>query len=441
MRRALLAAALALLATSVQGGHWPSFRGPGSAGVADDVSLPLRWDVERSYNVLWSARIPGLAHSSPVVWGDRVFVSTAVASGASQVFRGGSGGLEAADDMVPHQWFLYCVDARTGEVRWKKAGREGVPPWRRNLKGSHESATPATDGQRVVAAFGSDTLYCYDLKGALLWNRSLRGSGAVTPDPPANRWGPASSPVIYGKSVIVQYDQPGESYLGAFDLETGAEVWRATRDELPSWSTPLVLTHRGDAIVVANGSRYVRGYDANTGRELWRLADGGRLKVPTPVAGEGLIFVTGGFPPGRRSIYAIRPGVTGELKGQALAWKRDRGSPYTTTPLLYRGALYVCTDDGVLSAYEAGSGRVFYRRRIDAGATGFSASPVAAKGFVYLASEDGEIYVVRAGPAFELVAKNTVGEPCLATPALTPDTMIVRSRSQLIAVGNIAAGR
>jgi len=254
-------------------------------------------------------------------------------------------------------------------------------------------------------------------------------------DDPGYQWGPASSPVIFGNRVIVQNDRHKDSFLAAYDLATGKEVWRTTHDEYPSWATPLIVRTDARTELVTNSGKYIRGFDPETGRELWRLSDENtQVKVPSPVAAGDLVIVTGGYPPGRRPIYAIRPGGKGTLTKQVLAWQTDRGAPYTGTPLVHQGIVYVCTDNGILSAYDARSGERIYQQRVSTEAGGFSASPIAAGDRIYLASEEGDVFVLQAGREFKLLATNRMGEITMATPAATGNTLVVRTQTQLVGI-------
>ena len=418
--------------------NWPAFRGPDASGVAATAKPPVQWDLATSKNVAWKAAVPGLAHSSPIVWGNRVYVTTAVpSSGTPTVITGDSSktGINSAADMVSHTWRLLAIDAASGKVLWDRAVHQGVPRLKRHVKASHASATPATDGKQIVALLGSEGLFCFDMEGKTKWRQDLGVMDVGLVDDPSYQWGPASSPLIVENVVIVQNDRHKDSFVAAFDLSTGKQVWRTTHDEYPSWATPVLVRANGRSEIVTNGGKYIRAFDPTTGRELWRMADNlTQVKVPTPVVAGDLVIVTGGYPPGGRPIYAIRPGGSGELDPKALAWRTDRGAPYTGTPLVYDGILYACTDNGILSAYDPTTGQRIYQERVSPKAAGFSASPVAADGRVYLASEDGEVFVVRAGRKFELLATNPMGEILMATPALSGNLLIVRTGTQLVAV-------
>jgi outer membrane protein assembly factor BamB len=401
---------------------------------------PTAWDLRSARNVAWKTAIPGLAHSSPIVWGNRIYLTTAVASsGKPGVVTGDSSksGIDSATDMVSHEWRLIALDRATGKIVWNHAVHTGVPRLKRHVKASHASATPATNGREIVALLGSEGLFCFDMEGKLKWRQDLGVMDVGLVDDPSYQWGPASSPTIFENLVIVQNDRHKESFVAAFDLATGKEAWRTTHDEYPSWATPAIVRAPGRTEIVTNGGKYIRGFDPKTGRELWRLSDNlTQVKVPTPVAADGLVIVTGGYPPGGRPIYAIRPGGAGDLDPKSLAWRTDRGAPYTGTPLVHGGILYACTDNGILSAYDVRTGERIYQQRVSPNAAGFSASPVLANGRIYLASEDGDVFVVRAGRTFELLATNPMGEILMATPAISGNLLIVRTQTQVIGIGS-----
>jgi outer membrane protein assembly factor BamB len=422
-----------ILSSVAHAQNWPSFRGPQGTGVAADARPPITWNVGSSTHVVWRTAIPGLGHSSPVVWGDRVYVTTAAADApAAQSLTLGDAdraGIDPANDMVPHRWQVMALDRATGKVVWTRGVYQGIPRVKRHVKGSHASATPATDGRVLVAMLGSEGLIAFDMTGAELWRKDLGRLSVGLADDPTYEWGPASSPVIHGNAVLVQNDRYRDSYLIAFDLQTGKELWRSPREELPSWATPLVHSQAAAPTIVTNSPRFIRGHDLATGRERWRVEDPkGEVKMSTPVSAGDLAIVTGGYPPAGRPIYAI------QVRDGSLAWQLERGSPYTTTPLVYDGLLYIVTDNGILSAYQLSDGARVYQQRLARDAGSFSASPVAADGRIYLASEDGQIYVVRAGRAFELLATNDMKEVCMATPALSGELLLVRTKSHLYAL-------
>lgn len=435
----LAALAVVLLASSsASAQNWPAFRGTDASGVAATAKPPVQWDLATSKNVAWKTAVPGLSHSSPIVWGTRIYVTTAVASsGKPTVITGDSSksGIDSATDMVSHTWRLLAIDSATGKVLWDRAVHQGVPRLKRHVKASHASATPATDGKQIVALLGSEGLFCFDMDGKTKWRQDLGVMDVGLVDDPSYQWGPASSPLIFENVVIVQNDRHKDSFVAAYDLASGKQVWRTSHDELPSWATPAVVRTNGRSEIVTNSGKFIRGFDPKTGRELWRLSDNQtQVKVPTPVVAGELVIVTGGYPPGGRPIYAIKPGGSGELDPKTLAWRTDRGAPYTGTPLVYDGILYACTDNGILSAYDPKTGERIYQERVSPKAAGFSASPVAAAGRIYLASEDGDVFVVRAGRTFGLLATNPMGEILMATPAISGNLLIVRTGTQIVAV-------
>jgi len=443
LSRPVVATLLALALTiPLSAQHWPSFRGFGAAGVLDGSQPPLTWDLTSRQQVRWQTPIPGLAHSSPIVWADRIFVTTAVSqTGAAPLLRGLSTSGEPAPDQVRHSWTLYSLDRRTGRIVWERTAHAGVPRSLRHMKSTHASATPATDGQMIVALFGAEGLFAFDMEGRLRWMQDLGTLDAGSLQYPERQWGMASSPVIDGSRVIVQCDLRAGSFLAAFDLATGEPLWRTPREEVPSWASPVVYTGNGRRVVVTNAGRFVRAYDATNGQELWRLANTSEITVPTPIVADGLIVATSGYQPAK-PIYVIRSSAAGnislrkdETANAHVAWSRLRGGSYISTPLAYRGFLYLLAANGVLACYDLQTGRAMYERRLGDKGGAYSASPIAADGHLYIASEDGEVHVVKAGASYELVATNVVNESLMATPALAERMLIVRGISHVFAFG------
>ncbi|MFY9609669.1 MAG: PQQ-binding-like beta-propeller repeat protein [Blastocatellia bacterium] len=422
--------------------NWPSFRGDHAAGVADGQNLPDRWDGEKGTSIKWKTPIPGLAHSSPVVWGGHLFVTTAISSRANASFRKGLyGDGDASEDRSSHQWKVYCLDKRTGKVLWDRIAYEGAPLEKRHIKSTYASSTPATDGRYVVAFFGSQGLYAYDMKGRLIWKQSLGRLNAGAYDVPDYEWGTASSPIIYQDLVIVQCDQQQGSFLIALDIKTGKTVWKTSREELPSWGTPTICSGKARTELVTNAPNFIRGYDPKTGKELWRLGGSSKITAPTPVFTEDLIVVASGRRP-EMPLFVIRAGASGDItlkEGQtsntSVVWSRQKVGSYMPTPLVYRGLLYVLKNQGILSCYDLVSGEEKYTERVPHQGSGFSASPVASDGKIYLPSEDGDMFVVKAGPKFELVTTNRVGQALMATPAISGGMMYVRAERDLFAIG------
>jgi outer membrane protein assembly factor BamB len=433
--------ALILTGTTLSAQNWPMFRGPAASGVADGSPLPVSWNVKTGEHVVWRTPVGGVAVSSPIIWADRVIVSTAVSSDAAAGIRTGLyGDVEPAKDMSKHTWKLVALDKRTGRVLWERIAHEGIPKTKRHPKSSQATPTPVTNGRQVIVSFGSEGLYAYDLDGKPLWQRDLGVLNAGWFYDPDYEWGVGSSPIVWKNLVIVQCDIQKRSFIAAFDAATGEPVWRTPREEIPSWSTPAIFEHGGRTELVTQATQFIRGYDPATGRELWRLSGNSEITIPTPIVGPGLIIVTNGYR-GVQPIFAIRPGAAGDITlkdgqttNESIAWSTTRGGPYIPTPVIYGEHLYVLQINGVLAAYDVRSGERVYQERVAGGAS-FSASPVAGDGKIYLASEDGDIFVVKAGPQYELLATNAIGQVIMATPAISSGMLIVRGLKDVIAIG------
>jgi outer membrane protein assembly factor BamB len=432
----------ALPPASPAAGSWPSFRGPQASGIAEGQHLPDHWDVARGENVLWRTAIPGLAHSSPIVWGNRVFVTSAVSSNPDASFKPGLyGDGDASEDRSAQKWVLYAIDRATGRIAWTRVAHEGVPIDKRHMKSTYASATPATDGRIVVASFGSQGLYAFDVDGTPRWQVNLGRMNMGAYDIPTYEWGPASSPIVWNGLVIVQVDTQADSFLLALNEETGETAWKTARAELPSWGTPTVAVTAAGPRLVTNASNYVRGYDPETGQELWRLGGSSKITAPTPIFADGVFVIASGRAP-ERPIFVVRADAKGDItppegqtSGGALVWSRTGRGSYMPTPLIYHGIVYVLANNGVFDAYDLASGAEIYRQRLEKIGDGFSASPVAADGKIYLSNEDGDVLVVEAGKVFRQVATNEMGELVMATPALSNGVMYVRTAKSLVAIG------
>ena len=419
------------------GDDWPSFRGPGARGVADGQDLPTAWDVASGQNILWKIPVPKMSHASPVVSAGRVFVTAAVGRENPELLLGKRGGSDIVDDLTPQSWRIYCIDARDGKILWEKEAYTGVPRAKRHGKGTHANSTPATDGQTVVAIFGSQGMAAYSVDGELKWKVDL---GVLDPGlarDPTLSWGYGSSPLVSGGRVFVQVDRHRDSYLAAFDVKTGERLWTVPRDEKPVWATPTLHEMDGRSELIVQGGHYARAYDPANGKELWRLADAAEVKIPTPFVSDGLIVLAGGFR--ARPMFALRPGGSGDISlaegatsGPFVAWHSAPGGPYICTPVAYDGLLYILQDAGILQVHDLKTGALLHSQRTEAT---HAASPVASDGHLYLTTEDGEILVYRAGREPELLARNAMGEPCLATPAIAQKTLFVRTSGHLYAIG------
>jgi outer membrane protein assembly factor BamB len=422
--------------------HWPGFRGANADGIGDGGEVPVRWSLETGENVLWKRELPGLGNSSPVVWGDRVFVTTALAQGVDQEIETGlTGDPREVEEAVEHVWLVLAFDKHSGERLWATEVGRGVPLTRRHFKASQANATPATDGETLVAVFPTAGMAALDLDGEVRWRRDLGGLSAGAFSDPTVQWGFASSPVLYRDRVFLQVDVHGGAWIGAWRLEDGEPLWRTPRDVAPSWATPVVFRGPDGDELIANGS-VVRAYAPDTGRELWSLGPNSEMVVSTPVVGPGVVYVSAGYPP-VKPIYAVRGGVRGAMQvepggeDERLLWSHERGGAYMPTPLLYRGLLYIVHYNARLVVYEAATGRAVSKQRFSRGGT-FTASPVAADGRIYASTEEGLVYVLEAGVSPRELAVNELGEPLMASPALSEGRLLLRTPRHLVAVGSPA---
>ncbi|MGE0130847.1 MAG: PQQ-binding-like beta-propeller repeat protein [Blastocatellales bacterium] len=422
--------------------NWPSFRGAQAAGVTEKQNLPDKWDGKTGENILWRTPIPGLAHSSPVVWGQRIFVTSAVSGDPKASFRPGLyGDGDASQDRSTQKWMLYAINKRTGKIVWERVAHEGTPLEKRHIKSTYANSTPATDGRIVVTWFGSQGVFAYDANGRFLWKADIGRINLGAYDIPTYEWGPASSPIIWNNLVILQCDTQDDSFLLALDADTGKQAWKTKREELPSWGTPTVAMTSAGPELVTNASNYIRGYDPRTGKELWRLGRSSKITAPTPLFADDKFVIASGRAP-ERPIFAVKAGARGDLTlpegktaSEAVVWSRTGRGSYMPTPIVYDGILYVLANNGLLDAYDLKTGEEIYRQRLPLVGSGFSASPVAADGKLYLSNEDGEMLVIAAGRKYTHITTNSMGELLMATPALSEGVMYVRSAQSLFAVG------
>jgi outer membrane protein assembly factor BamB len=413
-------------------GQWPQFRGPGAAGVSDSTQLPESWSTTK--NVRWKAAIPGHGWSSPIAWGDRVFVTSVVPAGDIETPRRGLyfGG-ERPAPKVEHRWVVYAIDWNTGKIVWEREAHRAIPPAARHLKNTYASETPVTDGQRLYVSFGNVGLFAYDFRGTLLW------STAVPPKPMRNGWGTAASPVLHQGRLYVVNDNDAGSYLTAIDAATGRTIWLVERQEGTNWSTPYIWQHQGRTEIVTTGTGAVRSYGLD-GELLWTLSPMSSIVIPTPFAKFDLLFVTSGYVGDQvRPVYAIRPGASGDIslkKGEtsnaSIAWSLPQGGPYNPSPIVYGDYYYTLFDRGFFTCHDAKTGREIYTKvRLDPAAGAFTASPWAYNGKLFAMSEDGVTYVIQAGPEFKLLARNPLDEFTMASPAIHRDSLVIRTASSV----------
>ena len=437
-----VAMALGPCAAADSGARWPQFRGPGASGTDVSKPLPIAWDLATGANVRWNIEVPGLAHASPIAWGDRVFVTTATKPGESELRVGLYGDIESVAEKVPHQWRLMAFELRTGKPIWSTAPFEAVPRIQRHPKATHCNSTPAIDRTHIVAMFGSEGLFCFDTVGRLRWRRDFGKLDAGYHEVPGAQWGFASSPVLRDGRVYVLADVQKDSFVAALDADDGHTLWRAERRDVPTWGSPGLVESDGGLQVVVNGWHHSGAYDAATGKELWRLDGGGNIPVPTPIHAHGLVYLTSAHG-NARPMRAIRTSARGDITpadiggtNAAIVWAHPRQGCYLQTPIVVGTNLWGCTDNGVLTCFDAATGKIHYGERLANGGQAFAASPVSDGRHLYFTSESGEVHVVEASARFRVVATNRLGETCLASPAIADGNLLFRTRGHLVAIGN-----
>lgn len=415
-------------------GDWPRWRGPDNDGMARG-DAPLHWsDTE---HIKWKAEIPGRGHSSPIIWGDRVFITTAVPTGAPQdatpstsVGRGGRGFGNRGPQ--PEQKFvLMALDRKTGKLLWQQVAKvatphEGYHP----TYGSFASNSPVTDGQHVVAFFGSRGVYCYDLDGNKIWEKDFGIQLKMF-----NTFGEGAWPFLEGSKLLLLFDNEADSFLVALDVATGKELWRTPRaDGNTNWSGPVVITVDGKKQVIVSATKKVHSYDLETGKPIWEVAGLGQNTIPAPVAADGMVYVMSGFR--NPNLMAVKLGREGDLTGtDAIVWQNQRGNSYTASPVLHDGKLYVLTDSGMLSCFDAKTGKAFYQQQRLPKPYNFKASPVGVNGKLYLATEEGDVVVVKMGDTYQVLATNTLeGQTFIGTPAVADGEIYLRGQNTLFCI-------
>lgn len=421
--------------------QWPSYRGYMSSGILDNAGLPETFDIEKSVNVKWKIPVPGLGLSSPVIWDNRLFITTAVSKADNHGIKTGiyGDGMPVPDSSM-HDWKVICIDKYTGKTIWEKISYTGIPKVRRHPKSTHANASVATDGKYVVAFFASEGLYCYDINGKLIWKKDFGILKAVAFDLPAAEWEFASSPVIYNGVLVIQCDVLENSFLATFDLSTGKELWKVKRYDHPCWSTPNIYKNGKQEMIAVNGFKQRAGYDFKTGKEVWRMSGGGDVPIPTPVIGNGLVYFNSAH--GSSSpVLAVKTTAegdislkSGETKNEFIKWSIPRGGSYIHTLLLYRGHLYNVNWNGIIQCLDPETGREIYNAKMSR-AKSFIASPVASDGKLYIVDESGTVYIIQDGPVFKLLKEIPLNDICLTAPSITDGLIFFRTQKYLIAVG------
>ena len=431
----VVGAVVVTLATVVASDQWPQFRGATAGAVADDPALPDTWSATE--NVVWSVDVPGRGWSSPIVWNDQIFVTAATSSGAMAESPRGIGGVSAGATKESYRWVVYAFDFATGALRWQRELRNKIPLEHTHLKSTYASATPVTDGERVYAYFSEIGLFALDLDGRVAWAKE---TPAVQ-----NRegWGSGASPAVYGDRVFITHGGQTTSFLAAYDKRTGNELWRRDIPAGTPYASPYVWTHAQRTEIILSATDKVRSFSPD-GTPLWEITGTSWLTIPTPFASHDLLYVASGFPGDSiRPVYAIRPGASGDISLKAgetsnrwIAWYQPQLGPYNPSALVYGDYYYTLLDRGFLICHDAKTGKEVYgRQRISSDASGFSASPWAYNGKIFALSEDGDTYVMQAGPAFKLLGKNSLAdETTLATPAITGGSVIIRTTTKLFRI-------
>jgi outer membrane protein assembly factor BamB len=440
-----ITSSLPVYAAAQSGGDWPQWRGPLRTGASPDARPPVNWS--ETSNVKWKVKIPGKGTATPIVWQNQLFIQTAIlkkapaekAMIATQVAgqvqsnqtprrrpgQGGGGGMRSEKPTEQYQFTLMCLDRNTGATLWQKAAREEVPHEGHHPDHGFASYSPVTDGKLVFAYFGSRGLHCYDLKGNLKWEKDLGRMKTKM------SFGEGSSAALFGDTIVVQWDHEGDDFIAAFDTATGKERWRQPRNEETSWATPLIVRHGNRTEVITDASGKIRSYDFQTGKPLWECGPLTANVIPSPVAGDGIVYCMSGFR--GNMLYAIKLGGTGDITGtDAVVWKHDRSTPYVPSPVLTGNLLYfLAGNNGTLSCFDAKTGKAnFEGERIEA-VKGAYASPVAANGHLYVVGRNGATVVLKEGTRPEVVATNKLDDGFDASPAIAGNELFLRGRESL----------
>ncbi len=421
--------------------QWTAYRGRFSSGVLDNANLPESFDLSKMINIRWKIEIPGLGLSSPVIWGNKLFITSAVSQSDNKGFKPGMyGDITPVNDSSVHEWKVFCIDKSNGNILWEETAYKGIPKMKRHPKSTHANTSVATDGKYVVAFFGSEGLFCYDMNGNLQWKKSFGVLKSVFFAVKSAEWEFASSPIIYNGVLIIQCDVLENSFVAAYDVKTGKELWKTQRDEYPGWCTPNIYTNEGKTYVALNGFKNRGGYDFNTGREVWKMSGGGDIQIPTPIVGNGLIYFNSAH--GKYSpVIAVKTNAVGDItlnenetENQYVKWSLPRGGSYMHTLLLYRDHLYNVHWNGIVVCLDPLTGKEIFNGKI--GKTkSFIASPVASDGKIYIVDEEGTVYILKDADSFQLIEEIPLNDICMTAPAITDGLIIFRTQHFLIAAG------
>jgi len=421
--------------------QWTAYRGRLSSGVLDNANLPETFDFVKMINIRWKTEVPGLGLSSPVIWGNKIFITSAVSQADKDGFKPGIyGDITPVRDFSIHEWKVYCIDKKTGKIVWEKTAYKGIPKMKRHPKSTHANTSVATDGKYVVAFFGSEGLFCYDMNGKLVWQKNFGLLRSVFFMVKSAEWEFASSPIICNGVLIIQCDVLENSFVAAYDVKTGKEIWKTQRDEYPGWCTPNIYTNGGKTYVALNGYKNRGGYDLETGQEIWKMSGGGDIQIPTPVVGNDLIYFNSAH--GRNSpIIAVKTNAVGDItlkepetSNEYIKWSLPRGGSYMHTLLLYRNHLYNVNWNGAIICLDPLSGKEIYNAKLGK-AKSFIASPVASDGKIYVVDEEGTVYIIEDSDEFKLLAEIPMNDICMTAPAITDGMIIFRTQKFLVAVG------
>jgi outer membrane protein assembly factor BamB len=421
--------------------QWPGYRGYMASGVLDNANLPESFDLQKMINIRWKIEIPGLGLSNPVIWDNKLFITSAISESDKLGLKPGIfGDVTSVSDTSVHEWKVYCIDKNTGKIIWEKTACKGIPKMKRHPKSTHANTSVATDGKYAVAFFGSEGLYCYDMAGNLVWKKNFGILKSVFFMMKDAEWEFASSPIIYNGAVIVLCDVLENSFVAAFDEKTGRELWRTARNDYPGWSTPNIYIDKGKAFIAVNGYKERAGYDFETGKEIWTMSGGGDIQIPTPIAGKGLIYFNSAH--GRSSpILAVKTDAKGDItlkEGETantyIQWSLPRGGSYLQTLLLYNGRLYNFNWNGLVNCLDPLTGKEIFNAKLGKSKS-FVTSPVASDGRIFIVDEEGTVYILKDGPEFRLISEIPLGSNCLTAPSITDGMIYFRTQKFLIAVG------